>query len=385
MIYVINAGSSSVKFSVFTESPLTEVVSGQAALRDTEIVLQAQVFGTPYESTYPAPETEQTAVMSLVHAATVLLTEQVDESPRMIVHRVVHGGTGFVKPIIVSPEIREALEHLVDLAPLHQPVNLAAIDACAGLFPDIPQIACFDTAFHADQSDLETHFALPAELFARGIRKYGFHGLSYSYIVSQFPRFAIPNSARVIICHLGNGASLCAVHEGRSVASTMGFTALEGLPMGTRSGRLDPGVVLHLITQDGWSADEVEHLLYRESGLKGLSGVSADVRTLEQSESAAAQFALDYFAYRINAEMGSLTAILGGIDVVIFTAGIGEHSVSVRKAVGQRLSQWLPIAIDDQKNVAQRDEISADTSQIRVLRIPTDENLNMAQLAEHMI
>lgn len=385
MIYVINAGSSSVKFSVFTESPLTEVVSGQAALRDTEIVLQAQVFGTPCESTYPAPETEQTAVMSLVHAATALLTEQVDESPRMIVHRVVHGGTRFVKPMIVSPEIREALEHLVDLAPLHQPVNLAAIDACAGLFPDIPQIACFDTAFHADQSDLETHFALPAELFARGIRKYGFHGLSYSYIVSQFPRFAIPTSARVIICHLGNGASLCAVHEGRSVASTMGFTALEGLPMGTRSGRLDPGVVLHLMTQDGWSADEVEHLLYRESGLKGLSGVSADVRTLEQSESAAAQFALDYFAYRINAEMGSLTAILGGIDVVIFTAGIGEHSASVRKAVCQRLSQWLPIAIDDQKNITQRDEISADTSQIRVLRIPTDENLNMAQLAEHMI
>lgn len=385
MIYVINAGSSSVKFSVFAEDPLAEVVSGQAALRDREIAVQAQIFGTPYEAIYPVEETGETAVMALVDAATALLTEQVEEAPRAIVHRVVHGGARFTQPVVVSPEIREALEQLVDLAPLHQPVNLAAMDACTTLFPGIPHVACFDTAFHADQSDLEIHYALPLALFQRGIRKYGFHGLSYSYIVSQFPRYAISNRARVIICHLGNGASLCAVTDGRSVASTMGFTAVEGLPMGSRSGRLDPGVVLHLITHDGWTAEEVEHLLYRDSGLQGLSGVSSDVRTLEQSDAASARFALDYFAYRINAEIGALTAILGGLDVLIFTAGIGEHSASVRASVCQRVATWLPLVIDDSKNLAHCDEISADRSQIRALRIATDENLNMAQSAEHLL
>ena len=385
MIYVINAGSSSVKFSVFTEDPLTEVVVGQAALRDQTVEVEAEIHQTPYRATSEIAISEKLPVMALVRAVAELLGARVSDVPRMIVHRVVHGGGRFSEPVIVTPEIRQALEELVDLAPLHQPINLAAIDVLTTMFPDTPQMACFDTAFHAGQSDLETHYALPATLYARGIRKYGFHGLSYGYIVSQFKAHAIPLASRVVICHLGNGASICAVRDGQSVASTMGFTAVEGLPMGSRSGRLDPGVVLHLITQDGWSPEDVEQLLYRDSGLKGLSGISSDVRTLEQDKTPAAQFALDYFAYRINAEIGSLTAILGGIDVLIFTAGIGEHSASVRAAVCERLAAWLPLELDSPKNEAHLDAISTEASQVRVLRIPTDENLYMAMLAQEQI
>ena len=360
------------------------MVSGQVALQDTEIVLKANVAGQAIATRCPVVK-DSHAVMSLVQVVAEFLADQIHEAPHAIVHRVVHGGGSFREPVVVTDSIREQLNDLVDLAPLHQPVNLAAIDAMTVHYPDVLQVACFDTAFHANQSALETHYALPQALFERGIRKYGFHGLSYAYIVSQLGAYGLASDARVVICHLGNGASICAVQGGASVASTMGFTALEGLPMGSRCGRLDPGVVLHLIAQDGWSVDAVEHLLYYDSGLKGLSGVSSDVRTLESAADDEAAFALDYFSYRINAEIGALVAVLGGVDAIVFTAGIGENSISIRQKVCDRLARWLPLQLDQVANERQDEHLNTRDSQIRVLRIPTDENLYMARIAKDLI
>ena len=385
MLIVINAGSSSVKFSVYDPQSLDQVESGQAFVRDDRIYLQENGgSGQLIEHKTLMAETEHDRAMVLLHTVCERLAEQF-AAPQAIVHRVVHGGDTFSSPVVVTGEIREQLESLIDLAPLHQPVNLAGIDVFAEAYPGITQVACFDTAFHAGQSLLETSYALPESVRALGVRKYGFHGLSYQSIVDQLPSLGIIAPYHAIICHLGNGASICAVDSGRSVASTMGFTAVEGLPMGTRSGRIDPGAVLYLMDHCGWTTDEVEHLLYHDSGLKGLSGMSSDVRTLEEAKTEASQFALEYFAYRINGEIGQLTAILEGVDTLVFTGGIGEHSARIRAMVCHRLSRWLPIAFSESRNQANETVLHDPESSVRILRMETDENGWMARAASRYI
>lgn len=385
MLFVINAGSSSVKFSVYETGSLDLIESGQASVRDGQIHMQVKASdGVQIDQSEVIAETEHDRVMVLLHAVHDLLSNQFPE-PQCIVHRVVHGGESFADPVIVTEEIRNELETLVDLAPLHQPVNLAGIDVFGEAYPGVMQVACFDTAFHVGQSALETSYALPQSVRDLGIRKYGFHGLSYAYIAEQLPTLGVQSPYKAIICHLGNGASICAVDSGRSVASTMGFTAVEGLPMGTRSGRIDPGVVLHLLDHCGWTLDEVEHLLYHDSGLKGLSGQSSDVRTLEEAKTNASEFALDYFAYRINSEIGQLNAVLGGADTIVFAGGIGEHSVRMRREVCRLLARWLPVSLSTERNEANDTMIHDDESTIRVLRIETDENGYMARAASRLI
>ncbi len=249
-------------------------------------------------------------------------------------HRVVHGGTRFQAPVRIDDEVLAALAALVPLAPLHQPHNLAAIRALRAAAPDLAQIACFDTAFHRGVPDVAQAYALPPSITDRGVRRYGFHGLSYEYIASVLPQFdPIAAGGRTVVAHLGNGASMCAMRAGRSVATTMGFTALEGLPMGTRTGSLDPGVVLYLMDELGMDARAIEHLLYQQSGLLGMSGVSSDMRTLLASTEPRARYAIEVFAYRIGRELGSLAAALGGVDALVFTAGIGEHAAPIRERV----------------------------------------------------
>jgi len=369
MDLLINTGSSSVKFSG-VRSDGQPIVVGHADRVADQVVLTLTEAGesvtirTPEEALSPG-------VLGLLDAVVNWLSARA-LAPRAVVHRVVHGGARFVTPVVIDPTVRAELEALTVLAPLHQPINLAGIDRFGAAYPEAIAVACFDTAFHAGQSAFEQHFALPERLFAEGVRRYGFHGLSYAYLTRQLPAQGIDQAARVVLCHLGSGASLCAVHQGVSVASTMGLTALDGLPMGTRAGRLDAGVVLHLLAA-GWDAAQITELVYRESGLLGLSGISADVRTLEASSDPRAAFALDYFAYRINAELGSLVAILGGLDAVVFSGGIGEHSAGVRARVLTQCARWLPLAWDPDANDRHQRGVSTSASRVRVLILPTDE------------
>jgi acetate kinase len=271
------------------------------------------------------------------------------------------------------------LEQYVPLAPLHQPNNLAPIRSLLARSPDLPQVACFDTAFHRGHTAVADHYALPVEFYAEGVRRYGFHGLSYEYIAQRLPEVD-PAAARgrVIVAHLGSGASMCALASGRSVESSLGFTALDGLPMGTRPGQVDPGVVLYLIDQKKMSAADVQHLFYHESGLKGLSGISNDVRELEASADPRAAFALEYFVYRIALYAGMLAAALGGLDAFVFTAGIGENSVALRARIAEKLG-WLGAVLEPAANAAHATLISRPGSRIALYVIPTDEELMIAQ------
>ncbi len=284
-------------------------------------------------------------------------------------------GSDFAAPVMIDDSVLAALEKLVPLAPLHQPANLAGIRAVRIHHPALPQVACFDTAFHHGHPELADRFALPEAYYREGIRRYGFHGLSYEYIAGRLPDIA-PEIAdrRVIVAHLGNGASLCALKAGRSIDSTMGFTALDGLPMGTRCGALDAGVVIHLLREKGMAADEVEALLYHDSGLRGLSGISSDVRELLASPEPAAKRALDYFVYQIARHLGALAAVLEGVDAVVFTAGIGEHSAEIRARICARLS-WLGLHLDAAANRDGGPRISAPDSPISAWVIPTDEEM----------
>jgi len=294
-------------------------------------------------------------------------------------HRVVHGGSRFTTPTIVNREGLVELRTLIPLAPLHQPHNLAAIDAVSDRLPGVPQVACFDTSFHRGGLPVSEVVALPARISGSAIKRYGFHGLSYEYIASVLPDVA-PEIAggRVIVAHLGSGASLCAMKAGRSVDHTLGFTALDGLCMGTRPGALDPGVVLYLFQTLGLSAAEVEKILYKESGLLGISGVSNDMRDLLASNKPAARLAVDYFVYRIVKEIGALTAVLGGIDGIVFTAGIGERSAEIRRRVLEA-SSWLGIDADDDANQAHAIRISRSGSRVSAWVIPTNEELMIAR------
>jgi acetate kinase len=369
MLLVLNAGSSSLKFSLF------DVAGGDALTLSVHGVVDgiatAHARLTVGDDARAAPAPDHGAAFTLV--AAWLDARLKGERPRAVGHRVVHGGMRYEGAVAVDDAVLADLEALTPLAPLHQPQALAAIRTVRAHWPGLPQVASFDTAFHRARPELAQMFALPRELHEAGVRRYGFHGLSYEAIAAALPRVA-PEIAdgRVVIAHLGNGASLCAVRARRSVDTTMSFSALDGLPMGTRVGDLDPAVVLYLLTARGMSAAEIERLLYTRSGLLGVSGVSGDVRELLESDEPRARLALDYFAYRIARETGALAASLGGLDGVVFTAGIGEHAAPVRAAVCERLA-WLGVRLDEAANARHGPRISATDSGIAVYVIATDE------------
>ena len=381
-ILVVNAGSSSLKFSTFAP------VRGE----EPRLLLKGQVEGI---GTRPhlgasdaagktlADKAYEASDVSGHEAAIGRISEWLQTVAKFqllaVGHRVVHGGASFAAPVIVDDAVLKELAKLVPLAPLHQPANLAGIRAVQEHHPRLPQVACFDTAFHRGHPELADRFALPNALYHEDVRRYGFHGLSYEFIVGKLPAVA-PEIAggRVVVAHLGSGASMCAVKGGRSVDSTMGFTALDGLPMGTRCGALDPGVVLHLIRSKGMSPDEVERLLYHDCGLRGLSGASGDARDLLASSDPAAKLALDYFVYHVCRQLGALTATLEGLDAVVFTAGIGEHSAEIRARIC-RQAAWLGLRLDDAANRAGGPRISAPGSGISVWVIKTDEELMIAR------
>ena len=318
-------------------------------------------------------------VPAALHTAGTWLRKEHDIDPIAVGHRVVHGGPKYDRPVLVDANVFAELQQYIPLAPLHQPNNLAPIRSILERFPQLPQVACFDTAFHRGHGTLADHYAIPEPLYEQGVRRYGFHGLSYEYIAQRLPQVSADLAQkRVIVAHLGSGASMCALKGGRSVESTMGFTALDGLPMGTRPGQLDPGVVLFLVEQKGMTAADVQKLLYSECGLKGLSGISNDVRDLVASNDSRAAFALDHFVYRIGLHAGMLAAALGGLDAFVFTAGIGENSVSLRKRIADTLD-WLGAKLDLDANAAGRSLISRRDSRVALYVIPTNEELMIAR------
>jgi acetate kinase len=379
-ILVVNAGSSSLKFEVFSVADdLKSLLEGQMErigsaprlrIKDRDDQVLAEQAYSPAE--VPDPP----SAMLLVGA---WLRERHEGRLVAVGHRVVHGGPDYDRPVLVTEQILGDLVRYVPLAPLHQPHNLAPIRAILDRRPDLPQVACFDTSFHRQHSRVASHYALPEHFFAEGVRRYGFHGLSYEYVAGRLPEVA-PGIAggRLIVAHLGSGASMCAIAGGKSIESTLGFTALDGIPMGTRCGQIDPGVILYLLQQKGMAAHEVQDLLYKESGLKGLSGVSNDVRTLLASEDPGAAFALDHFVHRIGLHAGMLAAALGGLDAFVFTAGIGENSPEMRARIAARL-EWLGARIDPARNDAKELDVSMPDSAVRLYVVPTDEELMIAR------
>jgi acetate kinase len=381
-VLVVNAGSSSVKFEIFemtASGALQRRLKGQIDGIGVKPRLRASARdgASLVDQCYEAGKiADVPAAMSAV-AEWLRATQPFDLVA--VGHRVVHGGPDYDRPVVVDQSVLTRLEKYNSLAPLHQPNNLAPIRLLLARRPELPQIACFDTAFHRTHSAVADHFAIPAHFYAEGIRRYGFHGLSYEYIAGRLAEVAhdIANG-RVIVAHLGSGASMCALAQGKSVESTMGFTALDGLPMGTRPGQIDPGVLLYLIGEKGMTPEAVQNLLYRDSGLKGLSGISNDMRELEKSEAPGAKLAIDYFVYRIALSAGMLAAALGGLDAFVFTAGIGENSAMIRARVAEKLG-WLGIVLDPEANAARTTVISRAQSKIRFLVVPTDEELMIAR------
>jgi acetate kinase len=381
-ILIANAGSSSVKFQIFGTAggrDLTRLIKGQMDGIGTRPRLRAEGSDRAplIDQAYDVEEaSDLPAAMQKVGS---WLRETQSLNPVAVGHRVVHGGPDYDRPVLIDDTVIARLERFVPLAPLHQPNNLAPIRSIRSRFPDLPQVACFDTAFHRGHGALADHYAIPERFYDEGVCRYGFHGLSYEFVAQSLPQVA-PSIAggRVIVAHLGSGASMCALSAGRSIESTMGFTALDGVPMGTRPGQTDPGVVLYLIDQKRMSAAEVQKLLYSECGLKGLSGISNDVRELETSADPKAAFALDYFAYRIGLNAGMLAAALGGVDGFVFTAGIGENSPSMRVRIATHLA-WLGLEIDPAANAARGPLISRPGSRVAAYVIPTDEELMIAR------
>jgi acetate kinase len=386
-ILVLNAGSSSIKFSVF-ESAIDRSLKAGAHGQVEGIGVSARLKVADASgrtlADQPVARGDHEAAIAAIHewfAAHI----GGEAGFSGIGHRVVHGGVAYAEPVLIDDRVIADLEALIPLAPLHQPHHIAVIRAVKSIAPDVPQVACFDTAFHRTQPSLAQEFALPRELTAKGVRRYGFHGLSYEYITSALPVIA-PECAngKLVIAHLGNGASMCAVDRGHSVASTMGFTAVDGLPMGTRTGALDPGVILYLLQQEKMDANAIERLIYERSGLLGVSGLSSDMRVLLASDLPAAKEAVDLFVYRIGRELGSLTAALGGLDALIFTAGIGEHAAVIRARVC-RDAQWLPILLDEEANARGGPRISRSESRVSAWVIPTDENLIVARHTRRLL
>ena len=381
-ILVVNAGSSSVKFQVFAiagKDGLDRLIKGQMDGIGVRPRLRAYgADGTTLIDQSYAPE-KVSDPRSALEAAGGWLRETQKLDPVAVGHRIVHGGPDYDRPVLIDTKVLARLERYVPLAPLHQPNNLAPVRSILARTPNLPQVGCFDTSFHRGHNAVADHYAIPERLYAEGVRRYGFHGLSYEYIASRLPQVApeIANG-RVIVAHLGSGASMCALMGGRSVETTMGFTALDGLPMGTRPGQIDPGVVLYLLAEKRMSVGEVQNFLYQDCGLKGLSGISNDVRELEASGDAKARFTLDYFVYRVSLQAGLLAAAMGGVDAVVFTAGIGENSQSLRARIAERLG-WLGARLDPVANAAGHTLISRQDSRIGIYVIPTDEELMIAR------
>ena len=381
-ILVVNAGSSSLKFQVFATNgtkELRRLVRGQMEGIGVRPRLRAEDMHrkTLVDRSYGANDIAD--LPGAVEAAAAWLRDSHVGNLIAVGHRVVHGGPEYHEPMRVDAEVLARLERYVPLAPLHQPNNLAPMRVLLERQPDLPQVACFDTSFHRGHGALADHFAIPEALYQEGVRRYGFHGLSYEYVAERLLQVA-PKTAtnRVIVAHLGSGASMCALAGGRSIESTMGFTALDGLPMGTRPGQLDPGVVLYLLGEKHMTAAQVQRLLYHECGLKGLSGISNDVRDLEASSDSRAALALDYFVYRVGLHAGMLAAALGGLDAFVFTAGIGENSPTLRARIAEKLG-WLGAALDPAANANPQLLISAAESRVGLYVIPTDEELMIAR------
>jgi acetate kinase len=386
IVLTLNAGSSSLKFAAFdpTEgAELNQLASGQiegigATAQGSVTTAAGEKSDLTFDPSgaYVDHQAAMAAILGWLRKAGY------DLSVAAVGHRVVHGGPDLAEPQLIDESVISALKRLIPLAPLHEPHNLAGIQAAMKAFPSIPQVACFDTAFHRSHPFVDDTFALPRSYYDAGVRRYGFHGLSYEFITRRLRKIA-PQIARedVVIAHLGNGASMCAVRDGKAVASTMGFTALDGLPMGTRCGQLDPGVVLYLMAEKKMSADEISDLLWKNSGLKGMSGLSQDMRELEASDSPAAREAIAYFVSRIRRELAGLAATVDGVEAVVFTAGIGEHSWKVREAVLNGM-EWMGIHLDTKANRANAQIISAKQSPTIVFVIPTDEE---RMIAEHAI
>jgi acetate kinase len=379
---VLNAGSSSLKFCVYRRSATDAWrmdARGQIEGIGTSPRLSAKDGAGQLLGERQLDEAVVDGRAALDALAVWLRSRYGGARVLGVGHRVVHGGAKFAGPTLVTPEVLEELRTLVPLAPLHQPYNLGAIEAVSERLPGVPQVACFDTSFHRGQAPVATLVPLPREIRASGVQRYGFHGLSYEYIASVLPQVA-PEIApgRVIVAHLGSGASLCALKNGKSVDSTLGFTALDGLCMGTRPGAVDPGVVLYLFQTLGFSAKEVETILYKKSGLLAISGVSNDMRALLASAEPAARLAVDYFVYRAAKEIGALTAVLGGIDGLVFTAGIGENSPEIRRRISEA-SAWLGIDLDQDANAGQEPRISRPGSRVSAWVIPTNEELMIAR------
>ncbi|GAA0839898.1 MAG: acetate kinase [Cupriavidus sp.] len=383
VILVVNAGSSSVKVSVYmvpdSAHDNADIQPALAAHGQIEgigvaprLVARMADGRTVADESFPVEQVaDHDAAFRLIRLTLSIGLR--DTPPVAIGHRVVHGGADFADAVRIDDAVIEKLEALVPLAPLHQPHNLTAIRAIRGAVPDLLQVACFDTAFHAGHDPLAQLMALPYEFYERGIRRYGFHGLSYAYIARQLGQVA-PDVAdgRVIVAHLGNGASLCAMRGGKSVESTMGLTALDGMPMGTRCGSIDPGAVLWLAAQ-GMSADEIQSMLYGQSGLKGISGISSDMRALLASDALRARLAVDFYAYRAAQEIGKLAVTLGGLDALVFTAGIGANSPQVRARICAQLTGLFGIVIDEAANNANRQLVSHANSRVPVWALQTDE------------
>jgi len=381
-ILVLNAGSSSIKFSIFViEAKLRQLLRGQIeGLPRTPRF----VVNDDHGETLEEKKWDSGGELSHPEAIEFLLTwargkKLQGHSIVAAGHRVVHGGVRFDRPVLLTPSILADLESLTPLAPLHQPHNVAAIKAVSEHAANLPQVVCFDTSFHLTQPAVARNFAIPRRWTDAGIRRYGFHGLSYEYIASVLPEID-PQAAtgRTVVAHLGNGVSMCAMRGGRSIATTMGFTALDGLPMGTRSGSIDPGVLLYWLDHEHKSARQIEHLLYHESGLLGVSGISSDMRSLLQSSDPRALEAIELFVYRIGRELGSLAAALGGLDALVFTGGIGENAAAVRTSVCQGAA-WFGVQLDVQANDAGESRISAPASRVNVWVIPTNEELMIAR------
>ena len=387
-IVVLNAGSSSIKFSLFV-----------AERDELRLELRGQIEGlfTAPHFVAKSPDGKVKAEKSwgegvklghegaLEHLVITLRGELAGSELAGVGHRVVHGGMLYTQPVRVDRAVVDALEKFVPLAPLHQPHNLAPIRLLLERQPALPQVACFDTSFHRTNPEVAQRFALPERLYREGVLRYGFHGLSYEYIASVLARYdARAAAGRTVVLHLGNGASMCAMQAGRGVASTMGFTAVDGLPMGTRCGALDPGVVLYLMDQHRMDARAIEKLIYQESGLLGVSGISSDMRTLLASSEPRARLAVDLYLYRIRRELGSLAAALGGIDAIVFTAGIGENSATIRaRVLGD--AAWLGVELDPVANDKGGPRISAASSRVSAWAIPTNEELMIARHTRRLL
>lgn len=382
---VINSGSSSIKFAVYEfDSSLKKLLSGYVENIKTSPVLKIvdannslirkDIFTSDfgYEQFY-----------AMLIAA--FESNQFHYTVKAVGHRVVHGGAAYQAPVIITEKIIQDLKQLIPFAPLHQPYNVDAIESIYKAYPETPQIACFDTAFHHSHPFVADCFGIPRSLTTGGIRRYGFHGLSYEYIMQKFAEIN-PEKAnsRIIVAHLGNGASMCAIKNGKCIDSTMGFTSLDGLMMGTRCGSLDPGVILYLLQYKNMSAQEIEDMLYKKSGLLGTSGISSNMKTLIDDSSKEAQEAIDLFVYRIKHELGALVAALNGLDVLIFTGGIGEHAWQIREKIGLN-SEWLNLQIDPDLNRKNHTIISNTQSKVEVYVLPTNEEWVLANHTYHLL